>query len=86
MRSHASLQSVVKMADRKGYRLVGCNISGLLCIFVRSDLAQEHFVSPVTAENPYNPPRYQLAWGGAFNEGPMANYSASDADENDGAM
>ena len=79
----ASLQSLVKMANRKGYRLVGCNISGLNCIFVRSDLAQDHFVSPATAENLYNPPRYQLAWGGAFNDGPTANYSASDADEND---
>jgi len=70
----ASLQSLCDLADRKGYQLVGCNITGLNCIFVRKDLAQDLFCQPATAENLYNVPRHQLAWGGAWGDGPRANY------------
>lgn len=57
----ASLQSLTDLADRKGYRLVGCDITGTNAFFVRADLAGEHFQSPPTADNFYHPPRYHLS-------------------------
>jgi len=70
----ASLQSVTELAEKKGYQLVGCNITGLNAIFVRKDLAKGKFAEPATPEHLYNVPRHQLAWGGAFGQGPRANY------------
>jgi len=70
----ASLQSLTDLAEKKGYQLVGCNVTGLNCIFVRKDLARGKFAEPATPEHLYNTPRHQLAWGGAFGQGPKANY------------
>jgi len=70
----ASLQSITDLAETKGYQLVGCNITGLNCIFVRKDLAEGKFPYPSTPEHLYNTSRHQLAWGGAFGQGPRANY------------
>jgi hypothetical protein len=54
----ASLQSLTDLADRKGYRLVACNLSGANAFFVRDDLVGDHFQPPFTAENFYQPARY----------------------------
>lgn len=70
----ASLQSLTNLAEKKGYQLVGCNITGLNCIFVRKDLARGKFAEPATPEHLYNSARHQLAWGGAFGSGPKANF------------
>ncbi len=70
----ASLQSLTELAESKGYQLVGCNITGLNCIFVRKELAEGKFANPATPEHLFNTPRHQLAWGGAFSFGPSANY------------
>lgn len=54
----ASLKSYEKLAERKGYVLVGTNITGYNAFFVRKDLWSEQlFPSPPTAENLYNPHR-----------------------------
>ena len=70
----ASLQSLTELAEEKGYQLVGCNITGLNCIFVRKDLAAGKFSEPATPLHLYNTPRHQLAWGGAFSVGPKPNF------------
>ena len=55
----ASLKSLEKLGTRKGYQLVGTNITGVNAFFVRADLAEGKFALPATAENLYNPPQYQ---------------------------
>jgi hypothetical protein len=60
----ASLSALESLARMKGYSLVGCNIAGVNAFFVRTDLLQEKFCSPFTAENHYEPPCYWMTWGG----------------------
>lgn len=50
----------LKMADR-GYRLVGCNLTGTNAFFVRDDLVGDGFLAPFTAERHYQPARYELS-------------------------
>jgi hypothetical protein len=54
----ASLEALVRLGRTKGYRIVGCNISGSNAFFVREDLCADHFVEPATAEEHYEPPRH----------------------------
>jgi hypothetical protein len=54
----ASLEALVRLARQKGYRVVGCNISGSNAFFVRDDLCADHFLEPATAEEHYEPPRH----------------------------
>ena len=54
----ASLEALVRLGAAKGYRIVGCNISGSNAFFVREDLCADHFVEPATAEEHYEPPRH----------------------------
>lgn len=54
----ASLEALVRLGARKGYCLVGCNISGSNAFFVREDLCADHFLEPATAEEHYEPPRH----------------------------
>ena len=56
----ASLESYVRLAAEKGYKLVGCTFSGVNAFFVREDLAEKHFEGPFTAAQFYEPPRYFL--------------------------
>ncbi len=58
----ASLKALGELGARKGYSLVGCNISGVNAFFVRDDLLGDHFAAPYTAENHYEPSRYDLYW------------------------
>jgi hypothetical protein len=60
----ASLSALESLGRLKGYSLVGCNIAGINAFFVRTDLLQEKFCSPFTAENHYEPPCYWMTWGG----------------------
>jgi hypothetical protein len=55
----ASLSSMVKLGHEKGYALVGCNLAGVNAFFVRNDLLSG-FHEPYTAEEHYEPPRYEL--------------------------
>ena len=56
----ASLQAIANLAARRGYRLVGTNLTGVNAFFVREDLCGVHFLEPATAEEHYEPPRYFL--------------------------
>ena len=54
----ASLKALERLVARKGYRLVGCNFTGVNAFFVRSDLAEGAFCPPHTAEYHWEPARY----------------------------
>lgn len=56
-----SLGALERLADAKGYALVGCNVSGVNAFFVRRDLPLDAFCAPFTAANHYEPARYALA-------------------------
>ena len=58
----ASLQAIANLASRRGYRLVGTNITGVNAFFVREDLAAGHFAEG-DAASLYNPARYWLTPG-----------------------
>jgi hypothetical protein len=57
----ASLAAITKVADEKGYALVGCSLSGGNAFFVRRDLIEENLLAPFTAEQHFQPARYYLA-------------------------
>jgi hypothetical protein len=69
-----SLESLTRMAEKKGYQLVGCNITGCNAFFVRKDLCGELFALPATATALFNPPRYEILAGGAFRVGHTTSY------------
>lgn len=54
----ASLKALERLAGRKGYMLVGCNITGVNAFFVRKDLVNDNFCEPLSAENHYEGPTY----------------------------
>jgi len=56
----ASLTAMWKLAQSKGYTLVGTNIVGSNAFFVRDDLVGDKFCLDSTPEYLYNPPRYWL--------------------------
>jgi hypothetical protein len=56
----ASLKSFEKLGLQKGYKLVGCDYTGVNAFFIREDLVNDDFLGPFTAENHYEPPRYFL--------------------------
>jgi predicted O-methyltransferase YrrM len=59
--SGASLGALAALGREKGYALVGCSLAGVNAFFVREDLVGEAFSAPFTAENHYEPPRFELA-------------------------
>ncbi len=56
----ASIKSLEILGKKKGYKLVGCNFTGLNSFFVREDLVKDNFLQPFTAESHYEPSRYFL--------------------------
>jgi hypothetical protein len=68
----ASLESWNELLKKKGYSLVGCNITGVNAFFVRDDLIGDKFAEPFSAVNHYEPPRYWLSPG--FVSGHPANF------------
>jgi Tetratricopeptide repeat len=75
----ASLKALELLGTRKGYKLVGCNFSGVNAFFVREDLCQDKFRAPYTAENHFEPPRYWMvrAAGHPPGAGPVVPIEAS---------
>lgn len=69
----ASLEAFTDLARRKGYRLVGCNITGANAFFVKSSLAKRHFAKQADAASLYQPARYFLT--PAFVSGHRPGYS-----------
>ncbi|MEM8704978.1 MAG: FkbM family methyltransferase [Actinomycetota bacterium] len=57
----ASLASLVDLGEKKGYRLVHCDLAGVNAFFVRDDVAGDHFAEQTSAEAHYQPARYFLA-------------------------
>lgn len=56
----ASLKAYELLGQRFGYSLVGCDLCGINAFFVRTDLCDDKFAAPFTAENHYEPLRYFL--------------------------
>lgn len=56
----ASLKSLELLGRRHGYVLVGCDPIGANAFFIKSDLAQDKFFEPYTAENHFEPARFHL--------------------------
>ena len=71
----ASLKAFEFLGYRKGYRLVGCNYTGVSAFFVREDCLGGHFAEPYTSENHYEPPRYfiRMPNGHPPNFGPVVH-------------
>ncbi len=59
-RTAASLESITKLGEKKGYALVGCCLSGVNAFFVRKDLLGDHFSPPYTALHHYERERFRL--------------------------
>jgi len=59
----ASLEALVRLGKRKGYQLVGCDISGSDAFFVVEEEAKEHFYFPPTSEALYEPQRAYFSLG-----------------------
>jgi hypothetical protein len=70
----ASLEALVRLGREKGYRVVGCNYTGVNAFFVREDVAGGHFIDPATAEEHYEPPRYFYAFQQAGHRGRPGPY------------
>jgi hypothetical protein len=76
----ASLQAIANLAARRGYRLVGTNITGLNAFFVRDDLAADRFADADVGAL-YNPARYWLTPGYASGHPPGEHFDyTSDAE------
>lgn len=58
----SSLQAIAGLAGRRGYRLVGTNLTGANAFFVRGDLAAGHFADEDVAAL-FNPARFWLSPG-----------------------
>ena len=56
----ASLKSLELLGAAKGYRLVGCDLTGVNAFFVRDELCEDRFAAPYTAEHHHEPPRFFL--------------------------
>jgi len=56
----ASLRAFETLGAQLGYKLVGCNFTGVNAFFVRSDLVADLFAAPLTSVNHYEPPRYHF--------------------------
>lgn len=55
----ASLKALENIGRENGYSLVCCDIFGINAFFIRDDLCStELFLAPFTAENHYEPPRF----------------------------
>ena len=59
-RHGASLKAYELLGKKKGYQLVGTNITGVNAFFVRDDLTLDRFITPSSAEYLYNPLRLNL--------------------------
>lgn len=54
----ASLRALNRLGVKKGYRLVGCNLTGVNAFFVREDCCGSAFPPAVDPRIHYMPPRY----------------------------
>ena len=59
----SSLKYIEQSLNAKGYKLVGCDLSGSNAFFVRDDLVDNKFLAPYSAEKHYQPAKYYLVGG-----------------------
>ena len=57
----AGLGALAHLGQKKGYRLVHCELSGVNAFFIREDQAGDHFADDSTAAAHYQPGRYFLS-------------------------
>ena len=69
----ASLESMTELGRRKGYQVVGCNITGANAFFVKTALAGDRLATPADTATLYLPARYFLT--ASFISGHRAGYS-----------
>lgn len=62
----ASLKSLEILGNELGYQLVGTNLNGINAFFVKKELTKNLFAIPATAENLYNPARYNIVYRSRF--------------------
>ena len=55
-----SLSALEELGRSKGYRLVGCNITGINAFFVREDIVHDRFPIEQSVKSLYHSPRYHL--------------------------
>ncbi|MDR1850194.1 MAG: hypothetical protein LBQ75_09145 [Zoogloeaceae bacterium] len=58
----ASLKSLELLGQKSGYQLVGTNLNGVNAFFVKQDATGNLFAQPATAENLYNPQRWNIQY------------------------
>jgi hypothetical protein len=56
----ASLKAYENLGKRLGYSLIGCDPIGVNAFFVGDEFAKPHFVEPFTAENHFEPARFNF--------------------------
>ena len=56
----ASLKYIERDLNKRGYKLVGCDLAGVNAFFVREDLLEDKFLAPYTAEKHYQPAKFYL--------------------------
>ena len=56
----ASLKTLERIGRQKGDALVGCDFHGVNAFFVKENECQGKFLTPYTAEQHFEPPRYAL--------------------------
>lgn len=70
----ASLCTMSELFEKKGYTLVGCNMTGSNAFYVRNDLLGDYFPFAGDVKKLYQPPRYYLTTAYYF---PIAGHGAS---------
>jgi hypothetical protein len=70
----SNLAAINEVASKKGYKLVGTNITGANAFFVRNDLAGDLFVDDSSPTHLHNPPRYWLIFDHYQNIGFRADF------------
>ena len=70
----SSLQAISEIAAKKGYQLVGTNLTGSNAFFVQNELCGFLFCADSRTENLYNPARYHLIFDHYTNIGHRADF------------
>lgn len=61
----ASLLAYAKLADKKGYTLVGCDNNGVNAFFVKKEVVKDNFILK-SVEELYRPPQYGIMISGKY--------------------
>lgn len=62
----ASLKALEQLGRELGYRLVGCNFTGVNAFFVETAAAADLFPERATSEDHFEPPRYDMSWSSGW--------------------